>query len=131
MKIVYVDTSVLGSILFCEPGFEAYQNLLAECKDVFTSALTEVELLSMAKREKVPSHKAVDLLENVLFFYPTRSFRKECLSMFEKGYCRGADAYHIASATYLKDRLPFLTFLTADKKQAKLAKLSGLSVVQG
>lgn len=129
MSHFYVDSSIIVSILFAESGHQKYRRLLGRAEDVFSSYLLEAEILSAVVREKLPIKLAFDILDSVSLVMPERSMTSEYRKIFAKGYCKGADAFHIATALYLEPEAKSLVFLTADKVQAKIAKSLGFQAV--
>lgn len=129
MKFIYIDTSVLIAILFQEPSAVRYQQVLGKAAVILSSYLLEAEIFSAVARERVDFDLAERYLDNVSLFLPDRSLRGEYLTIYQNTYCKGADAHHIACAMYLGMNQKDLGFLTADKKQAAVAKKIGLSCI--
>lgn len=119
--ILYVDSSVLVSILFAEKGFGAYEAALGRADTVVSSNLTEAEVLATAARENVPREPIVRSLEELTLCFPDRSLAGEYNLVFACSYCRGGDAYHLATALYLDPSRREIVFLTADKVQKRVA----------
>ncbi len=126
MTSYYVDSSVLVAILFEEQQAKKFRGLLKKSRSAFSSFLLEAEVYSAAAREKVELKIAEDFIRSVSLVFPERSFQKEYAEIFSSGYCRGADAHHIACALFLDPKKEELIFLTADNRQKASAKNAGL-----
>ena len=120
MNSYYVDTSVMVAIAFSEPNASKYKQLLLSAEDVLSSYLLEAEFFSVIAREKAAS-EIISYLDNVSFVIPSRTLKEEYKKVFQNGYCRGSDAFHIACALYLDPDSNDLLFLTADEQQRKVA----------
>ena len=127
MKICYVDSSVIVGILFCEKESPAWIRYINSCDEVISANLTEAEVLSAATRESISLDSAKSLLDAISLIQPDRTLRKEYERIFSSGYCRGADAFHIACALYLDPEAKEIIFFTVDKQQEKVAKSVGFS----
>lgn len=123
--ILYVDSSVLVSVLFAEKGYRVYETALAEGKTVVSSGLAEAEVLATATREKVPREPMVRALEKITLCFPDRSLASELELVFACGFLRGGDAYHLATALYVDPSRKELVFLTADLVQRRVASRLG------
>lgn len=126
MSYLYVDTSILASILCQQKGYELFFDILNTAKGVLSSNLIEAELLSVGQREKIIPEKAMLLLSSVEIYFPGDSFQRYYHQIFEENHCSGADAYHIACAMDLDAKKNELKFFTADKNQAFVARKAGL-----
>ncbi|MBI4238285.1 MAG: PIN domain-containing protein [Deltaproteobacteria bacterium] len=128
MIAYYVDSSVLVGILFREAGWKRQQRRLTDADRVVSAALTEAEIYATVTREQQPFALATEILESVALCIPERSLRPEYSEIFACGYCRGADACHLATALYLDPDRSELVFLTNDQPQRRLAVRLGLAV---
>ena len=126
MSYLYVDTSILASILCQQRGYELFFDILSTARGVFSSNLIEAELFSVGRREKIIHEKTMVLLSSVEIYFPCDSFQRYYHQIFQDNHCSGADAYHIACALDLDAKKNELKFLTADKNQAFVAKKAGL-----
>ena len=70
MKVAYVDTSALVSIVFGEPGATATVRQLEAFDELFSSNLLEAELVASLARERVPL--ALDFLNGMSWVLPDR-----------------------------------------------------------
>ena len=129
MKAVYVDSSVLVALLLRERGYEKTARFLEKRIPLFSSYLLEAELYATASREGISLETAGEFVDLVSLVLPDRSLKEEYRRIFEGGYCRGADACHVATALYLDPKTVNLGFLTADKDQAKIAKAVGFRLL--
>lgn len=128
MIAYYVDSSVFISVLFREPGWKRQQRRLADADRVVSAALAEAEIYAAVTREHQPLALATELLEGVSLCIPERSLRPEYQAIFACGYCRGADACHLATALYLDPDRATLVFLTNDAQQSRLAARLGMAI---
>lgn len=130
-KNIYVDSSVLVSVLFDEPESRRYRSILHKNRrNILSSSLLEAELYAAAKREGVPLETAAGFIDLVAIVFPDRSLQSEYLTVFQNGYVRGADAHHLATALYIDPQAKNLSFVTADSRQAAVAQKIGFRVVQ-
>lgn len=129
MKRFYVDSSVLVAILLQESAAGRYRETIEQADEVVSSLLLEAEIYSVAARENVPSETAEALVAHISLVMPDRSLLREYRQVFAKGYCRGADAYHLATLLYLDPQRQELFLLTADRGQAKIARSIGIQVI--
>lgn len=129
MKRIYVDSSAIAAILLIEEKASQYQKFLDHAEEVVSSSLLEAEIYSVAARERVDSHLLEKTLSHISISIPERTLRREYSLIFSHGYCRGADAHHIATAMYLDPTCRVLTFLTADRSQKEMARKVGFKTV--
>lgn len=125
---LYIDSSVLVAILLNEPTKEHYQKLTAEASELWSSFLLEAEVYSAVARENVTVEVADRLLGYVALVMPERSLKEEYRFVFSKGYCRGGDAYHLATLLYLDPQKSKLALLTADERQKEVALKIGIRI---
>lgn len=125
---IYVDSSVLVSILFGEPSANHYSKILSKADDVMSHHLLMAEVLSTAARENISLNQITTSLDSISLVYPDRSLLQETTRCLEAGYLRGADLLHVATACYLDPDGADIRFLSADIKQKNLAKKIGLRV---
>jgi hypothetical protein len=90
---------------------------------LFASNLLEAELRAALMRESVTDEPT--LLRAVSWIVPDRPLGAEIARVLEAGYVRGADCWHLATALYLTDDPPALSFLTLDERQAAVASQLG------
>lgn len=129
MTQFYVDSSVLVALLLEQHSHKVYSNLLSKSEGNYSSFLLEAEVSAAAAREKVSPDDAEEFIDLISQVIPERSLRMEYRQIFQAGFCRGADACHLATALYLDPETKNLTFLTADKEQAGLARAVGFKVI--
>lgn len=128
---IYVDSSVILALLFEETKSSQYRKLLqGNRRQVFSSSLLEAEVYAAAKREGVPLEVAAGFVDLVSLVFPEESLQRQYLKIFQQGYCRGADAYHLATALYLDHEGKNLVFVTADRIQAVVARAIGFKVIE-
>lgn len=125
MTRLYVDSSILVGILFRQEGASFHYKLIENSDQAMSSYLLEAEVYAACTREKADFERADDLFKSFSFIFPERSLRKEYRLVFDHGYCRGADAHHIAMALHLDPTCQMLTFLTTDRSQKELARKIG------
>lgn len=121
----YVDSSVVLTIFFREQGYQNYQALFTPANELVSSCLIEAESLAAIVREKCDFSDIMPILDRISLCFPDRSLRVECFGILSKGYCRGADLLHLATALYLDPAGKELGFLTADKNQKNIAAKLG------
>lgn len=122
---MYIDSSVIVAIIFGEDSRKRCLSILNKAQDVISSALLEAEVLSAVKREGVGEETAKSLLKSISLFQPDSLLSAELDRVFSIGYCRGADAFHLAHALYLDPQTDELPFFTLDKQQEHVAKKLG------
>ena len=130
MKVLYVDTSILGSIILGEKNASKLHQLLERSANVMSSHLIEAETFTIASREGISFSVVQEYLHFFKFIQPDRSLRGEFEEIFSHGYVRGADAMHLACALYLDPSRQALQFYSVDKKQITIAKKLGFSLPQ-
>ena len=129
MNPAYIDTSVLASIIFNEPGAKRLAGQLHTHKYLLASNLLEAELQAACAREGVDlGHGALSRIKWVL---PDRALTREIEKVDRAGYLRGADLWHVATALYASPQPDGLVFMTLDNQQAAVATTLGFSVLQG
>ena len=126
MAFAYVDTSCLIAVAFGERGSTALRRRLAQFDGLFASPLLEAELRAAYRREGVATEPAA--LEAVSWVVPDRPLSPEIKRVLDTGYVRGADCWHLATALYLAEDPPGLTFLTLDEQQRGVARRLGFEV---
>jgi predicted nucleic acid-binding protein len=125
---VFIDTSVLVTILFKESGYKKLNSLIEQATEILACNLLEAELLSVMAREKRPLADALEAIKHISLFMPDRSLADEYKKIFNMTFCRGADAYHLACALFLDPQATELIFLTQDNKQQKSAEKVGFKI---
>lgn len=126
MKLAYVDTSCLVAIAFGEPENQRFARRLEKQDRLFASNLAEAEYRSALSRESVGAEGDY-ILDWLTWIHPDRALSREFGQVLTHGFLRGADLWHLACALYLRDSLPDLRFLSADKRQFERAKRLGLA----
>ena len=122
-----VDSSCIVAVAFHEPAAERVTLRMHGYAELFAANLLEAEVHAAARREG--RHLAATLTENLQWIHPLRPLNAEIAAVFEAGYLRGADAWHVACALWLAGDSPAdLDFLTLDRRQADIAAALGLSV---
>jgi predicted nucleic acid-binding protein len=125
MKAVYVDSSVVVSLLFGEIDKLLISKKLSSYDEVLSSNLISAEVLSATRREKIDPNLALKILRNISIYAPSDDLKDELEKIFSKIYIRGADAYHLAAAMRLDPSGGELEFLTRDKDQQAAARALG------
>lgn len=123
----YIDSSVLLGMLFDDQETEFLKKMPAA--QTVSSHLLEAEVLSACFRDNIETHKAVSLLNEIDLITLDRSLVGEYNLIFQSGYLKGADAFHLACALFLDPTCKNLTFVTADKPQAIIAKKLGFKII--
>ena len=122
-SFAYVGTSCLVAIAFRERGSTALRRRLDGFDDLFSSNLLEAELRAAFRREGISGDP--DLARAVSWVIPNRPLSAEISRVFDAGYMRGTDAWHLATALYLAGDSGSLTFVTLDSGQQALAATLG------
>ncbi len=125
MSSAYVDSSVLVAIAFDEPGAAAMERRLARCDAVYSSLLTEAEILAALHREGAAIADREAFFAPLAWVLPNRRLTGEMTRALAAGYLRGADLWHVASALFLEPEPKELAFLTLDAEQRKVASRLG------
>jgi predicted nucleic acid-binding protein len=128
MRVAYVDTSVLAAIAFGEPEGAKLGARARALDRLYSSTLLEAEFLAAARREDLPIAKARSLLAPIRWIYPDRRLTSELETVLERGYVRGADLHHLATALFLFPNPPQATFLSLDVRQTQVAGDLGFAV---
>ncbi len=128
MQVCYVDASVIVAMFLGERVPRTIKASLDSADEVLSSNLLEAEVFATAKREKIDLVEARPFVAPISLFTPDRKLASELERVFAVGYCRGADAYHLACALYIAPQPEDLVFLTLDAKQQVLAKRIGFTV---
>jgi len=123
VKVAYVDTSYLVSIAFGEAGSPALSRRLDAFDDVASSNLLEAELLATFARERLELDR--NFLSKISWIVPDRPLHAEIAQVLTRGYLRGADCWHLATALYLAHDASTMSFLTLDSRQRSVARTLG------
>jgi len=116
--IGYIDTSVVVAITLGEGGADAILKKVGPFQLV-AAPLLEAEWRSACRREGIPADPA--LLQEIEWVVAPGELSSQLARVFEAGYLRGADAWHLATALYLAPDPGELTFLTLDERQGEIA----------
>jgi predicted nucleic acid-binding protein len=128
VKYLYVDSSIIVSLMFSEKGGGSFKKQIAEAENAFSSSLLEAEVFAAARREGLSLSIAEEFIETVSLVFPDRSLKDELMQILSGNYCRGADACHLATALYLDPEMKNLVFLSADQAQSNIAKKMGFAI---
>ena len=128
MSVAYVDTSLLVSIAFGEPGAESSVRRLNEQDRLVSSILLEAEMRATFRRQGIKYRPEVT--NGITWVHPDRPVSAELAAALEFGHLRGADLLHVATALYtvgsnLLKAASDLTFLTLDARQRSTAAALG------
>ena len=126
---MYIDSSVVISILFEESKRGFCLKKIKEAQFVMSASLLEAEVYSAFAREKVNLLDAKKVLKRISLVYVNRSLDAELEHVFKAGYCRGADALHLAAALMISPDSKDLSFFTFDEQQRSVAKKLGFKIV--
>lgn len=126
MKELFVDTSALVALAFEEPGHDEVGKLIGSASDLFAAPLLEAEFRAALDREEVEG--GVELVDAFRWVLPDRPLSPELDRAFAKGYVRGADAWHLATALFLVERPADMPFLTLDHRQRDAVEALGFPV---
>ncbi len=141
--ITYLDTSTLVKLYVDEPGSLQASVLVDASYVIATSRVAYVEAVAAFSRrrsefesEEVFRKLRLDLdndWQNYLVIEVNEAIAHLAADLAQKHNLRGFDSLHLASAVFLKNRLPSrpVLFSSADKKLNKAAKLEELKVESG
>lgn len=126
MTGAFVDSSVIVAIAFGEAGARRLASRLQAYPRLFASPLLEAEVRSAARRER----QAVDegWFAALSWVIPPRPLTSEVNRVLERGYLRGADCWHLATALYLAAKPDQLPFLSVDQDLRRIAVELGFPV---
>lgn len=127
MRIGYLDTSVLVAIAFGEPGSGTFASGLASLEYVVSSTLLESEFIAAAEREGLREEARV-LLQPLGWVHPDRRLTAEIDRVLSAGRVRGADLHHLATALYVFPDPEGVSFISLDRRQARIARKLGFDV---
>ena len=119
MSVAYVDTSAIVAITLAEKGWETLAETLTEFSRLVSSNLLEAELRATCAREgrPVPGH----LLARISWIHTDRPLSSEMKSALAVGRLLGADLWHVATALFAAPEPEMISFVTLDRRQAKVA----------
>ena len=126
VSIAYVDTSAIASVVLRDTGWEDVAHRISGFSRVISSNLLEAELRAACHREGVPFSD--DLLQGIDWVIPTRTLGPELVASHAKGYLRGADLWHVATALYAVRDPSVVAFLTLDRRQGAVAASLGFLI---
>jgi predicted nucleic acid-binding protein len=118
----YVDTSVIVAITFGEDGADAILEKVRPF-ELVSAPLLEAEWRSACHRNAIAPDASI--LREIVWMHIDRPLTAELERVFEAGYVRGADAWHLATALYLAPDPSELTFLTLNDRQRGVAEVLG------
>jgi len=128
-KVAYLDSSFLLGILFQEASWQKLQKKLEAFDYVVSTRLMEAEVRSALKREDLEQADFDGLVTGLDWIQPNDELGEPLKQIFDHGYLRGADAYHLAAALWLVgDLAKDCTFLSLDQQQSVIAKKLGFAV---
>lgn len=122
--LAYVDTSVIVAITFEEGDGPQLARQIGNLR-LASSPLLEAEMRSACRRERRTFDS--DVMRQLAWVHCDRPLSPELDRVFEVGYVRGADAWHLATALYLAPNSSELTFLTLDARQRAVAERLGFT----
>jgi len=129
LKIAYVDSSCLVSVVLGESGYREILGRLSRYDRLFSSPLLEAELRSALARAGDDGR-----IRNVLtwfrWVFPYRRLTQEIDLVLDTGYLKGSDLWHLSCALFLRPRIETsLSFLTVDRRQGDIARALGFGVL--
>lgn len=127
MKIAYVDSSCFLAVTFCEPGYRELLDRLSSLDLLFSSVLLESEVRAALAREGVDGSWR-NLFSWVTWVQANRRLTSEMNQILAISAPRGADLWHLASALFVRTRVPELGFMTLDRNQRSTAQNLGFPV---
>ena len=135
-RVIYWDSSAILSALFTDAHSKTAKRWADETGLHFVSTLGYAEVsavIARMKREHVLVETLVNAAYEVLDHGPWRRIYawpewKIVRTLSAKWPLRGADLWHLATATTLRKEFPELTFLTFDQRLKKAAKGEKLDI---
>ena len=121
-----MDTSAIIAVEFNEPGGHEVLERLNEFTTLMSLNLLEAEVRSVYMRDGRPFTE--EALSNIEWIVPDTPLSAELDIASQAGYLRGADLWHVATALYIFDEPPEVTFLTLDRRQGEVAAALGFQV---
>ncbi len=129
LKIAYVDSSCLVSVVLGEPGSREILERLSRYDRLFSSPLLEAELQSSLARVG-DDGKIKNALAWFRWVFPYRRLTQEINLVLDAGYLKGPDLWHLSCALFLQLRIQTpLAFLTVDGRQGDIARDLGFRVL--
>jgi len=120
-----VDTSVLVAIAFDEPDAAPATSAIRALDAVFSSHLTETELLAAAKREGLEAGIEV-LLRPIRWIRPNRRLTAEARAVLEHSdSLSGNELHHLATGLFVFPDPGEAFFLTFAREQRRVARSLG------
>ena len=126
MSLVYIDTSVLGRILFDEPETSAIRRELGTFDRRTASRLLDVELHRLGLREGLLDH--IDELLATIVLIPLDEETLIAAKTVTPPTVATLDAIHLATAVRLADQGELDALMTYDKQLATGAREHGIKV---
>ncbi len=121
MSWAYIDSSVLIATLLEDHPKPQLDKFWGSAERFISSYLLQAEVFSAVKREKADMQLAALEIKKI-GFVRTDSLAEELMEIFKAGYVRGADAFHLATALWIRGKHKDLKFITLDEKQKEIAK---------
>jgi predicted nucleic acid-binding protein len=119
----YVDSSAIVTVGLGERGWEAVAAQLDRFDPLWSADLMEAEVRSTFAREGLAF--PATLLSSIERIHPDRRLEPEIARVFERGYLKGADAWHLAVALSVAEDPGEITFITLDERQREVAAKLG------
>jgi len=140
ISAAYFDTSALVKRYVRESGSDRVRRLL-HSRAVVSSAVIHVEAVSSVRRRlregRLSSRSAGRILqrieEDVAFWWlapVSEQVLSKARSLILGSAARTLDAIHVASASLLVGEGLTMPFVTADRRQAEVAGVAGLEVIE-
>lgn len=128
MTTAYLDSSFFLAITLGERNAKQLQAVVRRFSSLVASDLLVAEVLSTAKREKIPFDLVSPALEPVTIVLPDRSLEQEMRRALQRGYLRGADLEHVACALFVAgEDTKSMAFLSRDSTQRRVARALGFA----
>jgi hypothetical protein len=116
----------LIALAFDEPEASHIRDVIQGHDQLLSSGLLEAELLSTLALEGVSADP--HFLSAIGWVLPDRPLGPEIHRALAHGYAKGADLWHLATALYVAEDPPELTYLTLDPDQRQIALALGFRV---
>lgn len=128
MSWAYIDSSVLIATLLEDHPKPQLDKFWGSAEWFISSYLLQAEVFSAVKREKADMQLAALEIKKI-GFVRTDSLAEELMEIFKAGYVRGADAFHLATALWIRGKHKDLKFITLDEKQKEIARYLDFIVI--
>ena len=126
MPTAYVDSSAVVCVAFDEPSSEETRRRLASFDTIASSNLLDAEVRAAFARRGL--HFETSVLHGIDWLIPQEPLSTELTRALSRGYLRGSDLWHVATALHFFPDPGEVAFLTLDNRQQAVAAALGFRV---